>query len=175
MLIFDAITDSIVARLQAANIAGGNVVKHRGQPTTEDDYPICNVSFGGDQAQAPDGGRNAVTHLEHTTTFSVDVIARANTGPELRVALAGFGEAIYDALLADRTWLDETEGEGIGGVRQAYDYPPDGNEFIGRISVQIDVLSRTIWEPTLPSDAGDLAEIELSTPATAPVIDVPTE
>lgn len=156
MIVFDTIAVAIRTRLVAVNVCGGNVDRERNEPSTMDDLPLVNVMTGGDTARPEGDPRTGIPRFEHTTTMTVVAYDRADSGPALRTKLATHAQAIVTALLGDLAWTGDAV-EGIGGMRQVYEAPPDGNEIAGRVQVQIDLLLRSSWPPALPAD--DLATV----------------
>lgn len=178
MIVLETLCIAIRQQLIAASIAGGNVDKDRNEPTGSLDLPSIQVAIGPDIAIAEGDPRTGIPRFEHKSTLTVVAYDHADSGPQLRAKLAAHAEAIMTCLLGDLAWQQDAV-EGIAGLRQVYEAPPDGNEIAGRVQVQFDVLLRTHWPPVLPADV--LATVSAGvavadgTPQPGITVTVPTE
>ncbi len=167
MQIFDVWCDRISDRLIAAEVAGGNILIERNEPSRDEDLPVGVVYVTDDKMQ-PDGPPNqGVPDFVHTTTIVVEIIDKAASGPALKSTLFAHAQLVLDTLLPDHTWwqdrTDDADAESIDRVDVKYDTPPEGELIVGRLQVHIDLKHRTTWPPAVP-DA--LETIHVTTPVT---------
>lgn len=182
MLFIDRLVDRVVTQLTAANLCGGNVERDRNEPSDDDDLPCANVFATNDAGKPAGDARAGIPHLEHTTKIVVEVRMRANSGVTLKKAMLAAGDAVAANLLCNLAWMGtRSDGaEGVAGVTQVYNQPPDGNGRTGEVQVQLDVLWRSIWEPEtgdMPdlSTVGIAFDVEDGTPQPGAIVTVPTE
>lgn len=156
MLVLEQFVSAVQARLIAVNCCGGLVEKNAGMPTDDLHLPFCSVFVAKDTG-TPDGdSRTGYPAFIHMTKLVVEITDKANDGPELKDKLAAHGELVLAALLSDLGW-GGTVLEGIGGIDQTYNQPPDGNHTTGAVQVQIDLQWRSAWPPltsALPAFSG---------------------
>jgi hypothetical protein len=149
MLIDEWIALGARAKLVAAGLCNGDVDVDRGEPTTDDALPRANIFIPLDTATPEGDGRTGITRLEHKTTLVIEVTARGNTQRAVKAWLAAVAEVTMAVLLSDREWATDADGdpviEGFGTVRRVYEFPPEGNHIVGRVQVQIEVLTRSHW------------------------------
>jgi len=182
MLILETLADAALARLVAANFAGGNIEKHRDPPTEDDDLPLASLTYENDTGTADGDSRTGIQDFVHKATFTVDILDWAPTGAELMAKLAIASETVMVALIAGLATWDCGVIEGIGGVRQVTEKSPKGARIVYRRQIQIDVLYRSQWEPST-ADLETLAGVDVDTGLDAPddapgigtSITVPTE
>lgn len=164
MLILETLVDAARARLVAAGLVGGNVVKHRDPPTRDAKLPLAGITYDNDTADADGDPRTGTSDFTHKLTLVVDIIDTAGTGAALMTKLAQHGEHVMRALCIDPWNWSGNVVEGIGGVRHITERSAEGAQIIYRRQVQVDVLYRSQWEPdasglpdftTLSVDAGD--------------------
>jgi len=171
MLVLEQFVAAVQARLIAVNCCAGRVEKNAGMPTDDATLPFADIFVAKDSA-VPDGdSRTGYPKFIHTTKLVVEITDKANDGPELKTKLATHGELVLAALLSDLRWGDPVL-EGIAGVDQTYNQPPDGNHTLGAVQIQIDLLWRSAWPPitsTLPSFAGVTINAGNGIGATVPV------
>lgn len=171
MLIYDTWIDNVRARLVAAGIGGVSLTDHRETPTTDDALPAVDVFISHDDAPADARGRTGLPQFEHVTALCIEVRDVDNSGGAVRRKLHAAAQQILDTLLATwPQWL--TDGEGLSGMRTAYDVPPDAGEVTGRVMIQIDCCLRTIWsvEPSAPLPALTTIATDTDIPAGATTI-----
>ncbi len=149
MLIYDTWITNVRALLVAANIAGTRITRHRETPTRDDQLPACDLFIADDDGRPSGGsGRIGLPQFDHVTKLGIEIRDGDNSGQALRTKLHAEAQKVFEALLP--TWPDWlVDGEGIGGIRTAFDIPPDAGEVTGRVMIQIDLLSQSIW--ALPS------------------------
>lgn len=163
MNIDEALVRDARARIIATGLADGNVHADFGEPTQDTPLPHVNVFVPVDDA-APDGdARTGIARYTHATQLIVEVIEKGNSVRAIKAYLAAVSEGLMQTLLSDVNWaaLDGVPFiEGFGKVKRVYAIPPDGNHFIGRLQIQIEVLHRTSWEPDV-SGLPDLSSLSV--------------
>lgn len=161
MLDAETWADAAHARLLAAGLFGGSVTRNRETPSRDDQLPTADVFVSDDEGKPMGGGVTGPVGLEHVTKLCIEVRDAGNDGPELRAKLRAAVALVYGTLLPTfHDWA--ATAEGVGGVRFAYVNPPEGGEVEGRALIQIDILSRTFWEPptaALPDFSGVTVDV----------------
>lgn len=182
LALFDLV-GRVRAQLEAAGVCDGRVTRDRNEPSTDRQLPIANVFVSSDDAKPAGDPRTSVFEFVHTATLCVEVRVAANTGPDLKFAMQSQAGTVLACLMRDASWWGSREDgvEGIASVRQIYNLPPDGNERIGEVQIQLDVLWRQVWEPLLPDDVGEFSTLSArvavpdGTPQPGADVSVPTE
>lgn len=174
MLILEQFVEAVRARLAAAGICGGAVTKNLGTPSEDARLPSADVFVASDGGRRDGDARAGLPTFVHTTKLVVEITDHANSGPELKAKLCAAAEAALDALLCDLSW-GGTVLEGIDGIEQTYNQPPEGRAFLGAVQLQIDLLWRSGWQPrttTLPDFAGMSARVPAPDGSPLPGIDI---
>lgn len=148
----ETFVEAVRAQLLAAGLCSGNVIKTPYTPSRDEQLPQARVFVGHDDGRPHGNPRTGYVKLDHTSQLVVEIIAKGNTGVDLKAALCGYAELVMTSLMRDQSWGGQVL-EGIGGVRQIYDQPVEGNHVLGRVQVQIDALWRSEWIPGAPADA----------------------
>lgn len=183
MLALYDLVERVRSQIATAGICAGRVMRDRNEPSTDKTLPVANVFVSHDEAKPAGDPRSNPFEFIHTTTLCVEVRVAANTGPELKYAMQQQSGLVLACLMRNQAWWGQSSDgvEGLAAVRQVYNLPPEGNERIGGVQVQIDVLWRQIWEPVIGDDVGDFSTLSArvsvpdGTPQPGADVSVPTE
>ena len=150
MLLFETWCNNVVAKLATAGL--GAAARDLAQPTTDDGLPQVNVFISGDHGTTR-SGRSGYADFHHITSLVIEVTDRGSNGETLKGLMFAHAETVLQTLLADWSWGAGLI-EGFAGVRQAYMQQPEGQAYTGKVQVQIDVQSYSLWTPVATDDFG---------------------
>lgn len=155
----ESFVEAVRVKLVAADVCDGNVVKSPNRPSKDKDLPQARVFVASDDAKPYGSPRIGEMRFAHTTSLVVEVIDIANEGQDLKAKLCAYAQTLLSILLVDTSWGGNVL-EGVGGLRQVYDQPIEGNHVTGRVQVQLDLLWTSEW-PLIPSGLADLTQVDV--------------
>ncbi len=152
MQIHATLVTGTASRLVAAGVLGGNVATDRTQPAADTDLPVAIVHVMGDVATAIGNARHGIPKFDHQTTLAVDLYVRDTAGASAKAQIYAAAESVWQALLADETWLALAGGIAVQRITQMDILPDEGAYVVSGRRIEIVVLHETVWQPAFSED-----------------------
>ena len=138
----------LIAALSIPNLT---VKADIGVPSREQKLPLCDIFVAMDDAAPRHDGRTGTSHYIHSITLAVELTVAGNSQREAKAWLATAGEMVLDALLSRRDWAKRDGSEiieGFGSLRRGYLAPPDGDQHIVKLQLELKVLIASQYSPS---------------------------